>query len=660
MFNFSEKLQNRPFRLLFIVLALVSAVLYDILFWKHANGFGFLLFVSICIVLFLFLIGMIKHIEQRWPLLFLIPVIILSTDVVLFNNEFVYRLPFIIFVLLILFSLLITLHKPKGHEFYFFQIPFLRRLCTPIFNYTSRMFKDLSAGSKEINKDAYKKIFVGILVAVPLVFIFGALFFAADQIFADYFNRLLNLNIEPITIWRILRTLLLWVFLSGFFYVLIDKEHELGKRNYLVERFDPTVISTVSALLNVLFLVFVFIQFKYLFGSYEYVLNNQIIFSEYARKGFFQLIWAVLLAGGLFTIVYRSFAHHGMSKFLSAMHLLFVVQTGIIAVSALKRMNLYQEAYGYTVLRLYVEWFIYFIIALLILAVINILLKWRFKTLFHTGLVIGLVALMAVASINVDYKIANKNIDRFVNHDKDLDIKYLSELSIDVLPAFSKLQSEEVKNKFSLLQIGELESFVENTGEEVLKEGSGFLDFNFGFYKALDHLTPLREFYSSSFDEFIRLNEKYNTKKTWAETQTVRHCDFGEIAQLNYPTSCLSLNVSGRSVVVTAELGYYVYDVARVSVYEFGLSESPHTQVDYYKVKDFDLRQDDIDEYDESDEAIWSDEDFYSRDSYKNSGQLFYLLKDGRIIEFMPDSLTYRYHILNFQNGEYQLNIVNE
>lgn len=656
--NFSEKLQKRPFRLLFVGLALVSAVLYDVLFWKHAHGLGFLFFVSVYIILFLILIGLARHIEQKWPLLFLIPIIILSADVVLFNNAFVYTAPFFIFILLILFSLLTTLYKPKEHEFYFFQIPFLRKLGAPLFKYISQMFKDLSAGGKEINKEVYKKVFIGILVAVPLIFIFGALFSAADQIFADYINRVLDLDIKPITIWRMLRILLLWMLLSGFFYVIINKAHELGKRDYKARKFDSTIISTVLALLNALFLIFVFIQFKYLFGSYEYVLNNEIVFSEYARKGFFQLAWVVALSAGLFILVYRSFAHHGMTKFLSGMHLLFVVQTGVIAASALKRMNLYQEAYGYTVLRLYVEWFIYFVIALLILAVINILLKWRFKILFHAALIMGLVAVAIVASINVDYKIAHKNIARFVEQNKELDLIYLSELSLDVIPAFEKLAVSEVRDRMTINQIEIMHNIIDSKIKNADVNVS-FLDFNLGKERAYDSAVKVNDFFEPDYRRVEELNEEYMQKKYDIARRDIETCDPMYRTALGYRSICHRMLLGDKDIVVAAEFSYDRVGANNLLIYEVVRDAKSNTQ-DYIFKDSLVLRE--AQDYSDRNYDYYSYYDEMMNYNYRRIYKYpyFYILSDGSIYEFVPEERIYQYYTLgyNYNTHKYYLNLV--
>jgi hypothetical protein len=138
--------------------------------------------------------------------------------------------------------------------------------------------------------------------------------------------------------------------------------------------------------------------------------------------------------------LYRSAAHHGSHAVLKFLKVFLIVQVAVIAVSALHRMNLYQDVFGFTVLRLYVEWFIYFSLGILVLAGGSILINWPFRSFFYTTMVLGLAAFGIVASINVDRMIARENVDRFLEEGRELDINYLVHtLSPDTIPEIQRI-----------------------------------------------------------------------------------------------------------------------------------------------------------------------------------------------------------------------------
>jgi hypothetical protein len=423
----------KKWRLAYIGLAAFVAVLYDIFFWEMGNGLGFLLFVLLYIIGFVSLSAATKQIRQPRAFLLLIPTLVMSFNVMLYNNDLVrHAVPVFVGILLILFSLLLTLQNPHTYHFSFSQIPLFRDIGI-LFAKWGQVWRDLFSWNKGARNPVFEKIAIGVAIAIPILLIFGALLVAADVIFRDIVSHMLDFDIQDDHVWRIFRTGVFTLFLSGFFYVLLGS-NQLGEKKQQVLKLDATIVGTVLSLVNVLFIFFVAVQFTYLFGAYEYVRENEIIFAEHARNGFFQLAWVVGLAALMIIFMYRSAVHHGYSKLLQGLKATFITLVLIIAYSALHRMELYQEAYGFTVLRLYVEWTIYFAMAILVFAAGSIIRKLAFRTFFYAVLIAGVVAVSIVSAVNVDRIIARENVAR-VEDGKALDMGYLlRELSIDALP----------------------------------------------------------------------------------------------------------------------------------------------------------------------------------------------------------------------------------
>lgn len=439
----------KKWRLAYIGFAAMIAVLYDIFFWNVGNGLGFLLFVLLYITGFVSLTVATKQLREPRAFLLLIPTLVMSFDVMLYNNDLVrHAVPVFVGVLLIIFSLLLTLQNPHTYQFSFSQIPLFRDIDV-LFSTWGQVWRDLFSWEKGTRTAAFQKIGIGVAIAIPILLIFGALLVAADVVFRDIVSNILDFDIQNEHIWRVFRTGVITLFASGFFYVLLGS-NQLGEKKYKVLKLDTTVTATILSLVNLLFLFFVFVQFTYLFGAYEYVRTNEIIFAEHARNGFFQLAWVVGLAALMIIVMYRSAVHHGYSKFLQGLKTLFIALVLVIAYSALHRMELYQDAYGFTVLRLYVEWTIYFAMAMLVFAAGSIIGKLKFRTFFYTVLITGLTAMTIVTSVNVDRLIARENVAR-VSFGKGLDMGYLlSELSIDTIPEIAPYLAEHTSYDKSL------------------------------------------------------------------------------------------------------------------------------------------------------------------------------------------------------------------
>ena len=103
-----------------------------------------------------------------------------------------------------------------------------------------------------------------------------------------------------------------------------------------------------------------------------------------------------------------------------------------MVASALYRMHVYQEAYGFTQLRLLVDVFEGWL-GLLVLGVLAAGVRLRATWLPRAALLSGAGSLLLLAAINPDAWVAQRNIDRYEETGK-VDWYYLRELSDDAVP----------------------------------------------------------------------------------------------------------------------------------------------------------------------------------------------------------------------------------
>lgn len=431
----SEKTAKRFWRLAFFGFALAVAIAFDLLSWGVKLGLWFPIFVTFYLVGFLFITGKTGHLVQKWPLFLIIPIMLLSVSTTLYNNDLIQFAPAIVITLLLFFSITITLRNPHKQFFLVRRIAIIQDWDVKWLPFR-KMWNDLTKKKEKKMGEVYKKIAIGIIVAIPFLLIFGILFAKADTIFASWLNNFMSLNLDTDMVYRQFRVLLITLVVATLFYIFIDQRHSLKATIVRSKRTDKIVISTVLVLVNVLFLLFVVFQVKYMFGTQNFVLENGLTFAEYARKGFFELFFVTLVAAGLVMVVYHTLeGKEKLFPLLTVLKILLIIQVAVVAMSALKRMNIYQDAYGFTVLRLYVEWFIYLILAILVTWMVCLFSRVSFRGMFYTTLAIGLMALSVISLINVDGMIAKKNVDRHINDGKELDVGYLLvDLSVDVIP----------------------------------------------------------------------------------------------------------------------------------------------------------------------------------------------------------------------------------
>ncbi len=477
-------------KLAYIGFALLMSVLFDVFFWNHELGLGFFVFVVIYLAGFIGLAMITNQPYNKKALFLLAPILVLSFDTVIYDNELATSLvPLSVIGLTILFTFLFTLRNTLANPFDFRNIPLLRKIGLP-FSKWVQILRDLLFFSHNDKNDRYKKIAFGVLVSVPLLLIFGALFSQADAVFAQWFKDLFSFNYAfpedfgP----RIVRTVIFTLYLASLLYVVFDNDYTLSTNIYSVKKFDTTIVATILTLVNILFLLFVFIQVRYLFGSSNFVLENGLTFADYARAGFFQLTAVLVLSGFLLALLYRSYSAHGHDKLGTVLKILLIVQVEIIAISALRRMNLYQAEYGFTTLRLYVEWFIYFIMILFVALAFCIARHVAFRKLFFGALIYGVVAFAVVGSINVDRIIAEQNIARFYQG-KKIDIDYLLTLRADAMPLLVDLSNANPSLVSDLTH--KMFSELLNDKKEFLERHDTWTEFNFAVFQALQKLNNL-------------------------------------------------------------------------------------------------------------------------------------------------------------------------
>lgn len=291
-------------------------------------------------------------------------------------------------------------------------------------------------------------VFRGILLALPILFIFAVLLSSADLVFAQKLDSFFaNFQLENIGeyLFRGSYILLIAYFFVGLIrHVMLrsqqDKKASLG--DPLVKRFlGFTETSIVLGSVIALFSVFVVIQFQYLFFGQSNISLSGFTYSEYARRGFGELVavavFSLLLLQGLSAITKRETKQQ--KKIFSGLITGLVITVLVILVSAFQRLLLYESAYGFSQLRTYAHVFMLWLGILLAAVVIfEILERLRFVTNLALTVLIGFTA--TLNCMNVDAFIAHQNVKRAVQGE-GLDVAYLASLTDDAIPGLVRIYS---------------------------------------------------------------------------------------------------------------------------------------------------------------------------------------------------------------------------
>ncbi len=192
----------------------------------------------------------------------------------------------------------------------------------------------------------------GVVLAVPPLLIFGGLFMSADANFEKLIHQVFSFDIAALATHLLLMLVYAWLIGGTLHEMLIAPlrprqwlERPTGLRLGIVE------VSVVLGALNVLFAAFVMVQLPYLFGGVVQV--AQLGYSDYARRGFFELVWVAGLT--LPVLLWAHWLVGGSGPTGQRMYRVvsfgLVCLLSVVMASAVQRMQLYVADLGITELR---------------------------------------------------------------------------------------------------------------------------------------------------------------------------------------------------------------------------------------------------------------------------------------------------------------------
>jgi hypothetical protein len=273
----------------------------------------------------------------------------------------------------------------------------------------------------------------GVVIALPVLLLFGFLLGSADEVFARLLDRLFHWDAQSVASHVLLWGALAWL-TGGYLRGLVTRRSGGFDPRFSPEPRGAVEGAIVLALVDVLFLAFVMIQVRYLFGGAAQVAATGLTYAEYARRGFFELTWVTALALPLLLVTHAMTVGPG-----SAPRRRYAVLAGVmtlllfvIIASAMKRMRMYVDVYGLTELRLYTTAFMAWLAVVFVWFAATVLRGRRAAFAFGV-LAAAIAALLALNAANPDAVIVRANAGAGARAHWDED--YMTSLSADAVPA---------------------------------------------------------------------------------------------------------------------------------------------------------------------------------------------------------------------------------
>ncbi len=432
---------------LIFIFALTLGILVDYLFYGKPIGVSFFVFVSIFIIFSLILARKFGQKLTKIQYLLLIPIILFSVMVFLRTSGFLTF--FNIINTLFLTSLFLILFSGENllnfnfKKYLLSPLSFLLKSFRKSAQFIEENIKQIEA-KKKIGSPEFRSTLRGIIISIPILALLIWLFASADIVFQKYLDRLLKISIDPEIVSRILRVLVASYFFIGIFaQAFTNKKSENSSIENNQSKFLGFIESSIIlGTVGLLFLVFISIQFVYLFGGKEYVwgIEEYITYSEYARKGFGELIAVSIIS---FLLIYgidkfgkrENLSQKRLFKILSS---ILVFATFVIMTSAFTRLSLYVDGYGYTFSRLLGFIFLFWLFFIFLFFLYKILSEQKEAHFIFSAFWLTILFWAGINFLNPDAFAAKKNIERYLQG-KQLDVWYLVWLSDDAIPEIVKI-----------------------------------------------------------------------------------------------------------------------------------------------------------------------------------------------------------------------------
>jgi len=332
----------------------------------------------------------------------------------------------------------------------------------------------------------------GLALALPLLIVFAALFAAADAVFQEQLRRIFNIDIEAdaVTIRLLVASFAGWLFAGTLACAWTAQRRASDTATAMGVRLGTTEAVVVLIALDAIFALFAALQAAYLFGGLDTFAVSGMTYSDYARRGFFELIIAAFLAGAVVIVVDRAVTERSRLHRLLAAAL--AILTGFVVLSAFVRLSLYQAAYGWTELRFYAlaatVW-LAVTVAITFLAVLTNRARWLLQFVVGTGLLVAVIC----NGVGPQAFVTEQNIQRVIHPElvapggfSGLYVDYPWGLGADSIPAIVAAKRQLPAEAFDAAGITDHPEFVASQLRREL--AAGWQSWNLARQRGLDAL----------------------------------------------------------------------------------------------------------------------------------------------------------------------------
>ncbi len=444
------------------------AVFFCFCIYKNFYSYTSLLLCIATIGYFLFAFRKLGITSFKMRNFYIISICLLGVSNMLTSSGILIFLNYVGIILLLFCFLINHFYNTQNWDFSKYSGALLQTIFSS-FTRFDQPFKSLGLyykKNKALKNSKVVYVLLGLLISVPLLLVICPLLLTADVVFYDLADSMFSHIFEDFdlsTLIGILFTCFAGIIFSHGILVELCGKHmnpDIKEKKTM----EPIIAITFTSILTLVYLCFSVIQILYLFiGNMK--LPNNYTYAQYAREGFFQLLFVCIIN---LILVLFCMSHYRDNKILKSILTVICGCTYIMIASSTLRMLMYIGEYHLTFLRVFV------LLALLVLflcltGVVISIFRPSFK-LFTYMLVVVSVCYIGFSLSRPDTYIAAYNIQANTS-----DLYYYYNLSPDAAPI---LIEKEILQYVEGNQTAYIQECLD------LYENQNFRRFNLSVYRA--------------------------------------------------------------------------------------------------------------------------------------------------------------------------------
>ncbi|MEI6887116.1 MAG: DUF4153 domain-containing protein [bacterium] len=412
--------------LVLIVIAISSILSSYILIETYNSGYFTFFLVSIILLLTVFALNYLSKRKLSFNILsisLIIAYLLNTLGFIITTSDAIFLKIFPNIILISAISIELTSEYISSGMIYRqikgFLLQFVYRLIGLI--EFARMFRVSKLQVTNSKKIALVSLFLFFIVGLPIVIFVLILLASSSNQFSQILTDLINLdNISiEINIFRFILAIIISLYLATE-YIFIKKLSEVNFKNSeistseVVKKYIVYVSQITISILNLFYIVFIYIQLKYDFNNlWAYIQENNITtFSSLAVTRFTELLIVSFINLSIIYFVSRPIIKISFSsiftKIIKFNSLFLGISTLALIYSVHTRLSMYESGYGFTVLRLNSHIFLITLVVATICLVLPIIIGKEMKRVYQIAIssfIIFFGIILAIPTVYVSNKI---------------------------------------------------------------------------------------------------------------------------------------------------------------------------------------------------------------------------------------------------------------